>query len=100
MNFSENPQEATNLEQKEDACMSSQKESQGMHSISKPTLDTYIRQSQLLREKIIPFSAATLWRRVQDGSFPAPVKISQRVTAWRLQDIHKWQCAQNSMKNK
>jgi len=54
-------------------------------------VDTYIRQSQMLHDKIVPFSAATLWRRVADGSFPAPVKLSRRITAWRLRDIQKWQ---------
>lgn len=62
-----------------------------MFNTSNTGLDTYVRQSQLLGEKIIPFSAATLWRRVRDGSFPQPVQLSRRVTAWRLADIRKWQ---------
>jgi predicted DNA-binding transcriptional regulator AlpA len=48
----------------------------------------YIRQSQLL--EIVPFSAATLWRNVANGSFPSPVKLSARVTAWRAEDIRSW----------
>lgn len=48
----------------------------------------YVRQVQLV--KIIPFSAATLWRKVKDGSFPSPVKLSARVTAWRVEDIRSW----------
>lgn len=48
----------------------------------------YIRQVQLV--KIIPFSAATLWRKVKDGSFPSPVKLSARVTAWRVEDLRAW----------
>lgn len=62
-----------------------------MFSNSKAGLDTYVRQSQLLRDRIIPFSAPTLWRRVKDGSFPQPVRLSPGVTAWRLTDIQKWQ---------
>lgn len=58
------------------------------------TVETYLRQSQLLRERIVPFSAPTLWRRVKDGSFPQPVKIGPGVTAWRLRDIQQWQLAQ------
>jgi len=57
-------------------------------------LETYIRQSQLLRDRIVPFSPATLWRKVKDGSFPAPVKLSAGVTAWKLRDIQDWQRAQ------
>jgi prophage regulatory protein len=49
----------------------------------------YVRQSQLI-PAILPLSAATLWRKVKDGSFPAPVKLSQRVTAWRVEDIRAW----------
>jgi prophage regulatory protein len=48
----------------------------------------YIRQRQLLDQ--LPFSAATLWRNVGNGSFPKPVKLSERVTAWRVQDVEHW----------
>lgn len=36
---------------------------------------------------IFPFSHATLWRLVRAGRFPQPVKLSNRVTAWRAEDI-------------
>ena len=49
----------------------------------------FVRQSQLI-PAIVPFSSATLWREVQAGSFPAPVKLSQRVTAWRVEDVREW----------
>lgn len=49
----------------------------------------YVRQAQLVPH-IVPISPATLWRRVRDGSFPAPVKLSARVTAWRAEDIRRW----------
>ena len=42
----------------------------------------YVRQSQLIPAPV-PFSSATLWRRVKAGTFPKPVKLSERVTAWR-----------------
>lgn len=38
----------------------------------------------------LDFSKSTLWRKVQDGSFPKPVKLSDRVTAWRLGDVRAW----------
>lgn len=54
----------------------------------------YVRESQLVYNPKrpafpapLPFSAATLWRRVADGSFPKPVKLSVRVTAWRVGDV-------------
>lgn len=49
----------------------------------------FVRQSQLI-PTIVPFSAATLWRRVKSGEFPSPVKLSERVTAWRVEDVRAW----------
>jgi predicted DNA-binding transcriptional regulator AlpA len=46
----------------------------------------YIRQSQLI-PSIFPFSSATLWRKVKAGTFPKPVKLGPRITAWRVEDI-------------
>ncbi len=49
----------------------------------------YIRQSQLI-PNILPFSSATLWRMVKDKKFPAPIKLSERITAWKTADIKSW----------
>lgn len=49
----------------------------------------YVRQAQLI-PAIIPFSSATLWRKVKAKTFPAPLKLSERVTAWRCEDVHAW----------
>ena len=49
----------------------------------------YVRQAQLIPD-IVPFSSATLWREVNAGLFPPPVKLTQRVTAWRVEDIREW----------
>jgi prophage regulatory protein len=40
----------------------------------------YVQAKQLVPH-IIPFSPATLWRKVKAGTFPAPVKLSAGVTA-------------------
>ena len=48
----------------------------------------YIRQSELI--KLIPISGATLWRKVKSGEFPAPIKLSERVTAWRVENVRAW----------
>ncbi len=57
----------------------------------------YLRQSNLIRQAknitstgLLPFSAATLWRKVKDGTFPPPIKLSQRVTVWRMGDVREW----------
>lgn len=49
----------------------------------------YLRQAQLVPD-IVPVSSATLWRMVKAGSFPKPVKLSERCTAWRVEDVHAW----------
>jgi predicted DNA-binding transcriptional regulator AlpA len=38
----------------------------------------------------VPISKSTLWRRVQARTFPEPVKLSERVTVWRAEDIRRW----------
>jgi predicted DNA-binding transcriptional regulator AlpA len=46
----------------------------------------FMRQSQLI-PAIFPFSPATLWRKVKEGTFPKPIKLAPRITAWRVEDI-------------
>jgi len=48
-------------------------------------INRLLRPKQVL--EIIPFSKSTLWQRVNDGTFPQPLKLSQRVTVWRESDI-------------
>jgi len=48
----------------------------------------FLRQPQVL--VFVPISRSTLWRRIQAGTFPGPVKLSARVTAWRAEDIRRW----------
>ena len=49
----------------------------------------YIRESQLV-PAIVPFSRATLWRKVKSGEFPRPIKLSTRITAWEVDSIRAW----------
>lgn len=53
----------------------------------------FIRQAQLIPH-VVPFSSATLWRRCKAGLFPKPVKLSERVTAWRVGDVREFLAAQ------
>lgn len=57
----------------------------------------FVRESQLVRSPKrpgaptpLPFSAPTLWRKVKDGTFPAPVKLSRRITAWSVGSVRAW----------
>ncbi len=61
----------------------------------------YIREAQLVQSPKrpdtpapLPFSAPTLWRKVKAGTFPAPVKLSERVTAWNVGSVRAWLTAQ------
>ena len=46
------------------------------------------RASQLL--PFLPFGITTLWAWSRDGRFPAPVKLSPTMTAWRNADVLAW----------
>jgi hypothetical protein len=36
---------------------------------------------------VVPVSKSTWWEGVKSGRFPAPIKLSPRVTVWRVEDI-------------
>lgn len=36
---------------------------------------------------VVPVSKSTWWAGVKSGRFPKPVKIGERCTAWRVEDI-------------
>ena len=52
----------------------------------------YVRQAQLI-PGIVPVSGTTWWRWVNAGKAPKPVKLSGRVTAWRVEDIRAFLAA-------
>lgn len=41
------------------------------------------------RAGILPIGPTTWWKGVKLGRFPQPVKLSDRVTAWRVEDIRQ-----------
>jgi prophage regulatory protein len=76
------------------------------HTTAIPSFDdlpdsAWVRQAQLVRDPKhptrpvpLPFSPATFWRWVKDGSFPKPVKLGERITCWRVGDVRAWLAAQ------
>jgi prophage regulatory protein len=38
-----------------------------------------------------PISPASLWRKVKNGSFPKPVKLSEGITAFKNLDLVEWE---------
>lgn len=55
----------------------------------------YLRQPQVL--ELVPFSAATLWRLCALDKFPRPVKLSERVTAWKTSAVLSWLDSQGAV---
>ena len=53
----------------------------------------YLRLAQIVGNPkagipaIIPVSKSTWWAGVKSGRYPKPVKLSERCTAWRIEDI-------------
>jgi predicted DNA-binding transcriptional regulator AlpA len=57
----------------------------------------FVREAQLIYDPSrpgfpapLPFSSATLWRKVAAGTFPRPIKLSERVTCWRVSEVRAW----------
>jgi predicted DNA-binding transcriptional regulator AlpA len=47
----------------------------------------YLRLKEVL--KIIPVSKSTWWAGIKTGRFPKGIKLSERITAWRVEDIRE-----------
>jgi hypothetical protein len=67
-----------------------------------PSFDT-LPDSALIRESCLvqspkrpkrptplPFSGATLWRKVKAGKFPKPIKLGEKITAFRVGEVRAW----------
>ncbi len=48
----------------------------------------FIRTQQVLR--MIGVGRTTLWRMVQEGSFPRPVRVTQRNAGYLLEAVEHW----------
>ena len=48
----------------------------------------YVRIKQVLT--LIPVSKSTWWAGVKSGRFPKPVKLGERITVWRSEDIRSF----------
>ena len=53
----------------------------------------FLREKQILGDKtadippIIPVSRSSWWSGVKSGKYPQPVRLSEKITAWRTEDI-------------
>jgi len=46
----------------------------------------FVRLEQIL--KVIPIGKSTWWAGVKSGKFPKPVKLGERITAWKVEEIN------------
>lgn len=57
----------------------------------------YLRLRQIIGSKktkhsippIIPIGKTSWWQGVKEGKFPKPIKLSPRITVWRVEDIRQ-----------
>jgi prophage regulatory protein len=56
-----------------------------MKENTRPETGRLLRLPQVL--EILPVSKSHFWQGVKDGRYPAPVKLSERITCWRESDI-------------
>ena len=49
----------------------------------------YLRIKDVVKR--VPVAKSTIWLWVQEQKFPAPVKLSERVTAWPVAAVEKWE---------
>jgi len=72
-----------------------------MATIAPLPVTGYLRLPQIIGQKgdpnakppkpyipaLIPVSKSLWWAKVKTGEFPTPVKLTERTTAWRVEDI-------------
>lgn len=44
-------------------------------------------------EARVGLSRATIYAKMADGTFPKPIRLSQRAVGWRTDDIDEWLAA-------
>lgn len=59
-----------------------------------PTQDSFLRLPAVQRR--VPWSRATIHRKVRCGQFPAPHRIGDRSIAWLESEINAWIAAQTA----
>lgn len=47
-----------------------------------------MRAKQVL--ELVPFGRASLWKFAKSGQFPAPIRVTGGITAWRNADVIEW----------
>ena len=57
-------------------------------------MDTQLEERRIIRRdevsKLTGLARATIYKKVADGSFPAPIRLGARSVGWRLSDVIAW----------
>ena len=40
--------------------------------------------------RLVGLSRSSIYKRVADGTFPRPLRVSERSARWRMQDLQEW----------
>jgi prophage regulatory protein len=48
-------------------------------------MNQYLRDKQVA--EMLTIGRSSVWRMTKEGKLPAPIKLSERVTVWKLSDI-------------
>lgn len=68
-----------------------------LHASSELPREGFVRVGTLA--KVLGIAVVTVWRWSANGKLPQPVKLSERVTAWRAEDIRDWMNIKNNSAN-
>jgi prophage regulatory protein len=50
--------------------------------------NAFLRLSEVC--SLVAISRSTIYKRISDGSFPCPVRLSERSVRWRFEDVANW----------
>lgn len=42
------------------------------------------------KKGFLPLGESTIWEKVRRGEFPEPIRLSPRLTVWKINDITAW----------
>lgn len=48
------------------------------------------RKAKPAKQGLLPVAESTIWQWVRNDKFPKPVKLGNRITAWKKQDVDNW----------
>lgn len=52
------------------------------------TMKRFYRRSTL--EEMLGISRSTIYRLMEDGDFPRPIRLGRRAVGWKSEDIDDW----------